>query len=174
MAEENKINQPDNQDGTPLTFDEILEDKVYQSEFDKRVSKALETAKEKWEAKAATTKATWEAEAETAKQTAIAEATAPLESKLIKAMAQTDLVKAKARDIEVVMPLIDFGKVTLTDTGLEGLTDQLNALKETKAYLFDTEEAAPPNKNKSGLNHGAGDGDGDDAKIKKIMGLPIK
>lgn len=174
MAEENNINQLDNtKDGTPLTFDEILEDKVYQSEFDKRISKALETAKEKWDAKAATTKATWEAEAETAKQAAVAEATAPLEAKLIKAMAHTDLVKAKARDIEVVMPLIDFEKVTLTETGLEGLTDQLNALKESKAYLFETEEAAA-NKGKSGLNHGAGDDAGDEARIKKIMGLPTK
>lgn len=38
---------------TPLTFDEILTDKDYQAEFDKRVSKAIETAtnnaKSKWE-----------------------------------------------------------------------------------------------------------------------------
>ena len=33
----------------PLTFDEILQDKMYQSEFDKRVSKALDTAKVKWQ-----------------------------------------------------------------------------------------------------------------------------
>lgn len=32
-------------EGEVLTFDEILKDKAYQSEFDKRVSKALETAK---------------------------------------------------------------------------------------------------------------------------------
>lgn len=31
------------------TFDDVLKDKSYQSEFDKRVSKALETAKGKWE-----------------------------------------------------------------------------------------------------------------------------
>ncbi len=31
------------------TFDELLKDKTYQSEFDKRVAKALETAKGKWE-----------------------------------------------------------------------------------------------------------------------------
>ena len=31
------------------TFDEILADKHYQSEFDKKVAKALETAKTKWE-----------------------------------------------------------------------------------------------------------------------------
>lgn len=36
--------------GTGRTFDDVLKDKAYQSEFDKRVSKALETAKSKWEA----------------------------------------------------------------------------------------------------------------------------
>lgn len=35
-----------------LTFDEILADKYYQSEFDKRVAKALETAKTNWEKEA--------------------------------------------------------------------------------------------------------------------------
>ena len=34
----------------PLSFDEILGDKTYQAEFDRRVQKALETAKSKWEA----------------------------------------------------------------------------------------------------------------------------
>lgn len=33
----------------PLTFDEILEDKEYQAEFDRRVQKAINTAKSKWE-----------------------------------------------------------------------------------------------------------------------------
>lgn len=32
----------------PLTFDEILEDKEYQREFDRRVQKAINTAKAKW------------------------------------------------------------------------------------------------------------------------------
>lgn len=34
----------------PLSFDEILGDKTYQAEFDRRVQKALDTAKAKWEA----------------------------------------------------------------------------------------------------------------------------
>ncbi|MBP3922847.1 MAG: hypothetical protein J6D27_07775 [Ruminiclostridium sp.] len=34
------------------TFDEVLKNKDYQSEFDKRITKALETAKEKWETEA--------------------------------------------------------------------------------------------------------------------------
>ncbi|WP_260458026.1 MULTISPECIES: DUF4355 domain-containing protein [unclassified Clostridium] len=33
-----------------MSFDDVLKDKKYQSEFDKRVAKALETAKGKWEA----------------------------------------------------------------------------------------------------------------------------
>lgn len=32
------------------TFDDFLKDKAYQSEFDKRINKALETAKGKWDA----------------------------------------------------------------------------------------------------------------------------
>lgn len=41
-------NEP-GQEQQPKTFDEMLKDKTYQSEFDKRVAKALETAKGKWE-----------------------------------------------------------------------------------------------------------------------------
>ncbi len=37
------------EDYEPLTFDEILEDKEYQAEFDRRVQKAIATAKTKWE-----------------------------------------------------------------------------------------------------------------------------
>ncbi|WP_202967987.1 capsid assembly scaffolding protein Gp46 family protein, partial [Clostridium perfringens] len=36
------------------SFDDILKDKRHQSEFDKRVAKALETAKSKWEMEKAT------------------------------------------------------------------------------------------------------------------------
>ncbi len=49
-------NVPEGDKGTsttgeaPKTFDDLLKDKSYQSEFDKRVNKALETAKGKWEA----------------------------------------------------------------------------------------------------------------------------
>ncbi|AYE35688.1 DUF4355 domain-containing protein [Clostridium septicum] len=40
--------------GESKTFDDVLKDKSYQSEFDKRVAKALETAKSKWETEKAT------------------------------------------------------------------------------------------------------------------------
>ncbi|MDY4947784.1 MAG: DUF4355 domain-containing protein [Clostridium cadaveris] len=41
-------------EGEEKSFDDILGDKKYQSEFDKRVAKALETAKSKWETEKAT------------------------------------------------------------------------------------------------------------------------
>ncbi|WP_099335808.1 DUF4355 domain-containing protein [Clostridium cadaveris] len=41
-------------EGGEKSFDDILGDKKYQSEFDKRVAKALETAKSKWETEKAT------------------------------------------------------------------------------------------------------------------------
>ena len=37
------------EDAPVMTFDEILADKTYQSEYDRRVKKALDTAKSKWE-----------------------------------------------------------------------------------------------------------------------------
>lgn len=49
MDEQEKIENQQQEDQTPKTFDEILADKTYQSEFDKRVTKALETAKIKWD-----------------------------------------------------------------------------------------------------------------------------
>ena len=51
MEEENK-NVNAGSEGEVMTFDEILADKTYQSEFDKRVAKALETARTKWEKEA--------------------------------------------------------------------------------------------------------------------------
>ena len=40
--------------GGDKSFDDVLKDKKYQSEFDKRIAKALETAKAKWDAEAST------------------------------------------------------------------------------------------------------------------------
>lgn len=48
MEQEQQTNVEDMNE-KPLTFDELLSVKEYQSEFDKRVSKALETSKSKWE-----------------------------------------------------------------------------------------------------------------------------
>lgn len=173
MAEElnngaNGTPNPEGAGGTPapqntLTFDEFLEDKANQSEFDRRVSKALETAKAKWEKSA-----------EADKNKAVTDATAQLDADLTKALIQTELVKANVRDVEVVMPLLDASKVKRTEKGLEGLEDQIKTLKDTKAYLF--AEAQPTGKpsGRTGLEHGESGGNADDAKIRRIMGLPPK
>lgn len=41
---------PTNEVNTPKTFDEMLKESNYQSEFDKKVQKSLDTARAKWEA----------------------------------------------------------------------------------------------------------------------------
>ena len=52
MAEEKITPTPEETPATP-TFDEVLKgNKSYQSEFDKRIAKALETSKAKWEQEA--------------------------------------------------------------------------------------------------------------------------
>ena len=45
----NEGNDDGANDAKPKTFDEILTDKAYQAEFDRRVNKALETARDKWQ-----------------------------------------------------------------------------------------------------------------------------
>lgn len=47
---ENVVEETTKVEDKPLSFDEILGDKTYQAEFDRRVQKALETARSKWEA----------------------------------------------------------------------------------------------------------------------------
>lgn len=47
---ENVAEEVTQEEDKPLSFDEILGDKTYQAEFDRRVQKALDTAKAKWEA----------------------------------------------------------------------------------------------------------------------------
>ena len=49
MEEEKIVQSVEEIDAQPLSFDEIISDKEYQREFDKKVSKALETARGKWE-----------------------------------------------------------------------------------------------------------------------------
>lgn len=143
---------------------------VSKSKYDTAVNDAAanKTTADQWKEKHDTLKG----EYDTFKTTTESEK-ADSEKLLVKAMAQTDLVTAKARDVDVVMPLIDFSKVTRTETGLEGLKEQIDGLKEAKAYLFDTEDPGTPNKGKSGLQHGDDAAKAEEAKIKKIMGLPV-
>ena len=51
-----------------------------------------------------------------------------------------DIVKANVKDVDVAAMLVDKSKLELTDDGVKGLKEQLDSLKELKAYLFQEEK----------------------------------
>ena len=66
------------------------------------------------------------------------------------------LIKAKARDAAVVEKLLDASRITEDDKGnLSGLDDQVKALKEKSAYLFEEEKGG-----KAGFGGGKDPGSG--------------
>lgn len=63
---------------------------------------------------------------------------------------------AKAKNVKAVLSLIDTEKVSVQKDGtLDGLTDQIEAVKKSDSYLFDTENTVQPIK--FGGNFGNGD-----------------
>lgn len=94
------------------------------------------------------------------------------ESKLKTAAIMADITKAGANDPADILPLINQEAVTLSDNGPVGLSEQLDAIKTKKPYLFKAAQQ-PGQRGASGLQHGAG---GDDTaeinKMRAIMGLP--
>lgn len=51
---------------------------------------------------------------------------------------------SKAKNIKALKGLLDLDKVKLDGEELKGLTEQLEALKESDSYLFEVEQQAPP------------------------------
>lgn len=49
-----------------------------------------------------------------------------------------ELRGVKAKNVDVVWSLLDLGKITEKDGKIEGLTEQIEALQKSDAYLFDT------------------------------------
>ena len=94
------------------------------------------------------------------------------ESKLKTAAIMADITKAGANDPADILPLINQEAVTLSDNGPVGLSEQLEAIKTKKPYLFKAAQQ-PGQRGASGLQHGAG---GDDTaeinKMRAVMGLP--
>ena len=94
------------------------------------------------------------------------------ESKLKTAAVMAEITKAGANDPADILPHIDMSAVTINDKGAVGLSEQLEAIKTSKPYLFKTEQNQGQ-RGASGLQHGAG---GDDTaevnKMRAIMGLP--
>jgi len=76
-------------------------------------------------------------ESETASKTALAEKDKDFAIKLA-------LKEANALDESILLNLIDRDTVKVTETGVQGLSEQLDSLKENKAFLFQTEKQPEP------------------------------
>ena len=94
------------------------------------------------------------------------------EAKLKTAAVMNEITKAGANDPADILPHIDQAAVTVTDKGCVGLSEQLDAIKTAKPYLFKGEQSGGQ-RGASGLQHGSG---GDDTaeinKMRAVMGLP--
>ena len=67
---------------------------------------------------------------------------------------------AGARNSKAVSALLDLDKVSLSDNGLEGLDDQLTALKESDSYLFNIKNEPQPTKSPVNVVSGQPKGEG--------------
>lgn len=76
------------------------------------------------------------------------------ETKLNSALDLT-LTQANVRNPKAVKALLELDKVKLTDNGLEGLDEQITALKEKEGYLFG-EGSKPPFINGNNNSNGGG------------------
>lgn len=76
-------------------------------------------------------------ESETASKTALAEKDKDFAIKLA-------LKEANALDESILLSLIDRDTVKVTDSGVQGLSEQLDGLKENKAFLFQSETKPEP------------------------------
>lgn len=76
-------------------------------------------------------------ESEKASQSALAEKDKDFAIKLA-------LKEANVLDEDILLNLIDRDTVKVTNEGLQGLSEQLDSLKENKAFLFQTEDKPEP------------------------------
>ena len=79
------------------------------------------------------------------------------------------LTKAGAKDVDLAKHLIDTSVIKLDGDKVLGLNEQLEKVKNEKAFLFGTEPAA---KFDTGMEHGElSGGDLSDAQIREVMGM---
>ena len=102
-------------------------------------------------------------------QTEVANITAQYETKLKNAAVMAELTKAGANDPTDIMPHLNMETITANENGVEGLTEQLEAIKTAKPYLF----KGATNPGASGLDHGTGgDNTAEVNKMRAVLGLP--
>lgn len=131
-------------EATKKTFDELLQDKDYQSAFDKKIAQSLQTAKTKWEEEAKTKMAEAEKlakmnneEKTKYEKEQLEKKIAELESKENARALKDEAIKMIAeKDIPVsYLDLFDFGKMTAEEvkTKIENI-ENLRA-KDRENYL---------------------------------------
>lgn len=118
----------------PLSFDEILGDKTYQAEFDRRVQKALETAKVKWEAEEQTKRTE-------AEKLAKMDAEQKAKYELKKANEERDSAIAKLNAYELKNTAIKIAQEKGLDISLLEDIDYSRQTAETITTIIDTKKA---------------------------------
>lgn len=87
------------------------------------------------------------------------------------------LVEAKAKNPKLAKAALDMSVIKLDGDKLLGLTEQLDTLKQSDGYLFETEQKTEPDTQKgafvfnTGGNHGGGDADAFTNALLKGAGL---
>lgn len=163
----------------PLTFDEILADKEYQAEFDRRVTKALETQKTKLEEdfKQGLAKAKEEfkeIETEEIKKQFLAEKE-QLKEELTRVEKNRIIDKAILKsgtvdEVAVKAHLQSFLKeAEYKDGVIVGLDEQLKELKENKEHLFKNETVVTGVKHKKAVKT-----DSIEDELRRSMGVKPK
>lgn len=135
MEQEKEIvEETKNVDDKPLSFDEILGDKTYQAEFDRRVQKALETAKNKWEAEEQTKRTE-------AEKLAKMDAEQKAKYELKKANEERDSAIAKLNAYELKNTAIKIAQEKGLDISLLEDIDYSRQTAETITTIIDTKKA---------------------------------
>lgn len=158
MADENKVAEattgvePGQEGATeqPKTFDDLLKDnKGYQSEFDKRVAKALETSKAKWEKDYEAKK---EAEKNEAERLAKMTEAEKYQEALKKIEAEKREAEAKLNAYELKNEAQKIASEKGIDISLLDLIDYTTATAETLKEKLDLIEKAYKKAVESGVN----------------------
>lgn len=130
----NVVEETTQVEDTPLTFDEILGDKTYQAEFDRRVQKALETARTKWEAEE-------QSKRTEAEKLAKMDAEQKAKYELKKANEERDSALAKLNAYELKNTAIRIAQEKGLDISLLEDIDYSKQTAETITTIIDTKKA---------------------------------
>lgn len=132
--EQNVVEETTQVEDKPLSFDEILGDKTYQAEFDRRVQKALETARSKWEAEEQTKRTE-------AEKLAKMDAEQKAKYELKKERERADEALAKLNAYELKSTAIKIAQEKGLDISLLEDIDYSKQTAETITTIIDTKKA---------------------------------